>query len=309
MNTRLQVEHPVTEETAGIDIVREQFRIAAGEKINFTANLRPRRHSFEFRINAEDPGRGFLPATGRLAMYSEPGGPGVRVDTGVAEGDVVAGEFDSMLAKLIVTAETRQEALERARLALNDFRIEGIPTVLPFHRLVVDEPDFTGDDCGFGVHTRWIEEQWNNPLEPQTVAAPSREELARQQLSTAWVEIDGRRSQLRVSGGLFGFEESGGRTTGATPRPRPVRRKRQSELAAFSGRVVAPMGGTVVRLEVQAGQEVEQGAQIAALEAMKMEYLVVAPVSGVITSLERDLGDVVNSGETIATMGAWTDDA
>lgn len=309
VNTRLQVEHPVTEETAGIDIVREQFRIAFGEVIDYSVDLRPQRHSFEFRINAEDPGREFLPATGRLAIYSEPSGAGIRVDTGVAEGDVIAGEFDSMLAKLIVTGETRQEALERARLALDKFQIEGIPTVLPFHRLAVNEPDFIGDESGFGVHTKWIEEQWSNPLEPQTVAAPDRDEIASKQLRTTWVEIDKRRIQLRTNSALFGPEATSGRTTGAVPRARPVRRKRRVGLAAFAGKVIAPMNGTVVRLEVHEGQEVEEGTQIAVLEAMKMEYPVTAPISGVITSLERALGDAVNSGDAIATMEARADEA
>ena len=200
VNTRLQVEHPVTEETAGIDLVRQQFRIANGERLSLTEDPTPRGHAFEFRINGEDPGRDFLPGPGPVHVYREPSGPGVRVDSGVESGSVISGRFDSMLAKLIVTGENRTEALERARRALAEFTIEGLATALPFHRQIVEHPAFTNSE-NFGVYTKWIETEWENTIPPQTGAAavPGPGE-ARQ---TITVEVDGRRVEVSLPGGLM----------------------------------------------------------------------------------------------------------
>ncbi len=173
VNTRLQVEHPVTEETAGIDLVLQQFKIANGEALDITEDPTPRGHSFEFRINGEDAGRGFLPAPGPVTNFVPPTGPGVRLDSGVETGSVIGGQFDSMLAKLIVSGATRDEALARSRRALDEFTVEGLATVIPFHRAVVSDPAFIGDDEGFTVHTRWIETEWDNQVEPFTAARPS----------------------------------------------------------------------------------------------------------------------------------------
>ena len=197
VNTRLQVEHPVTEETTGIDLVREQFRIAAGEPLRLTADPEPRGHSIEFRINGEDPGRGFLPAPGTVTTLRLPSGPGVRVDTGIEAGSVIGGNFDSLLAKLIVTGATRAEALERARRALDEMVVEGIATVLPFHRLVVRDPAFTSEP--FTVHTRWIETEWAGGVEPHPLAtaptaAPERETIV--------VEVAGKRLEVSLPAGL-----------------------------------------------------------------------------------------------------------
>ncbi|RDB49245.1 acetyl-CoA carboxylase biotin carboxylase subunit, partial [Tsukamurella tyrosinosolvens] len=191
VNTRLQVEHPVTEETAGIDLVRQQFRIAEGKELTITEDPTPRGHSFEFRINGEDAGRGFLPAPGPISVYREPTGPGVRVDSGVDQGDVIGGQFDSMLAKLIVTGATRQEALERSRRALAEFEVEGLATVIPFHRHIVSNPAFVGDENGFEVYTKWIETDWENPIEPYTGGQAIEEDdsLPRQNVV---VVVDGR---------------------------------------------------------------------------------------------------------------------
>ncbi|GAA4398586.1 acetyl/propionyl/methylcrotonyl-CoA carboxylase subunit alpha [Tsukamurella soli] len=303
VNTRLQVEHPVTEETAGIDLVRQQFRIAQGEKLTITEDPTPRGHSFEFRINGEDAGRGFLPAPGPITVYKEPSGPGVRVDSGVVAGDVIGGQFDSMLAKLIVTGETREQALERSRRALAEFEVEGLATVLPFHRHIVSNPAFVGgvrEDGteGFDIYTKWIETDWENPIEPYTGGQPIDEDdsLPRQNVV---VVVDGRRVEVSLPGEL-NLAGGGGSANGAVRRkPKPRKRNRGSEVAATGDSVTAPMQGTVVKVAVEEGQEVSAGDLVVVLEAMKMENPVAAHKDGVITGLAVEAGAAVTQGTVL----------
>lgn len=288
VNTRLQVEHPVTEQTAGIDLVREQFRIAEGQQLRLSEDPEARGHSFEFRINGEDAASGFMPAPGTVTTYSEPTGPGVRVDSGVRQGSVIGGQFDSMLAKLIVTGETRQEALERSRRALAEFRVEGMPTVIPFHRAVIEDLAFVGDENGFDVYTRWIEEEWNNELAPYVDPADIDEnEPAPKQKFV--VEVAGRRIEIALPAG---FGVSGGAT-------KPKKRKRAkggAGNAASGDQVTAPMQGTVIKVAVEEGAEVSEGDVIVILEAMKMENPVKAHKSGTVTGLAVEAGQQVNKG-------------
>ncbi|WP_040794713.1 acetyl/propionyl/methylcrotonyl-CoA carboxylase subunit alpha [Nocardia higoensis] len=301
VNTRLQVEHPVTEETAGIDLVRAQFRIANGEELEITEDPTPRGHAFEFRINGEDAGRGFLPAPGPVSVYREPTGPGVRVDSGVVEGSVIGGQFDSMLAKLIVTGENRTQALERARRALAEFQVEGLATVIPFHRAIVEDPAFIGDGEKFDVYTKWIETEWNNTIEPYTgggVAADEDEEGPRQKVV---VEVGGRRVEVSLPGN---FTIGGGNGGGGAIRKKPKARKRGGGAAgAASGdAVTAPMQGTVVKVAVEEGQSVEAGDLIAVLEAMKMENPVNAHKAGVVTGLSVEAGAAITQGTVLAEI-------
>ncbi|MDM2418197.1 acetyl/propionyl/methylcrotonyl-CoA carboxylase subunit alpha, partial [Mycobacteroides abscessus] len=290
VNTRLQVEHPVTEETAGVDLVLEQFKIANGEALQFTEDPEPRGHSIEFRINGEDAGRNFLPAPGPVKVYDTPTGPGVRLDSGVQAGSVIGGQFDSMLAKLIVTGRDRNEALARSRRALAEFNVEGLATVIPFHRAVVSDPAFIGDEDGFTVHTRWIETEWNNTIEPFTAggeAADEDEALPRQKLV---VEVGGRRLEVSLPGDIS-LGGGGGAANGVV-RKKPKARKRGGHGggAATGDSVTAPMQGTVVKVAVEEGQEVEAGELIVVLEAMKMENPVTAHKAGTVTGLSVEAG-------------------
>ena len=302
VNTRLQVEHPVTEETSGIDLVREQFRIANGEKLDITADPTPRGHSIEFRINGEDAGRGFLPAPGPVNRYDTPTGPGVRLDSGVEAGSVIGGQFDSMLAKLIVTGATRQQAIERARRALDEFHVEGLATVIPFHRAVLRDPAFVGDGNGFTVHTRWIETEWDNTVEPFTGggAVDAEEEQPRQ---TVVVEVAGRRLEVSLPGD-FALGNGGGAAAPGVIRKKPKPRKRGAQVgAAASGdAVTAPMQGTVVKVAVEEGQSVTVGELVVVLEAMKMENPVTAHKDGVITGLAVEAGAAITQGTVLAEI-------
>lgn len=295
VNTRLQVEHPVTEEVTGIDLVREQFRIAAGEKVS-TKDPQPRGHSIEFRINGEDPGRGFLPAPGPIHVFVPPQGPGIRLDTGVQQGDQISGAFDSMLAKLIVTGATRTEALERSRRALAEFQISGLPTVLPFHRLVVDDPAFAPADpqTPFSIHTRWIETEFSSEIPP--APHPSAPEDAEDR-EFVIVEVDGRRVEVSLPASL------------RAPRAHtPQRRRRRT--AAGSGRgaessgnaVTAPMQGTIVKTAVKEGATVADGDLLVVLEAMKMEQPILAQRSGVVTGLDAEVGATVSAGAVLCRI-------
>ncbi len=296
VNTRLQVEHPVTEETAGIDLVRQQFQIAAGEKLEFTEDPTPRGHSFEFRINGEDAGRGFLPAPGPISVYREPTGPGVRVDSGVVEGDVIGGQFDSMLAKLIVTGENREQALERSRRALAEFQVEGLATVIPFHRHIVSNPAFIGDGEGFDIYTKWIETDWENPIEPYAGAQPIEEDDATPR-KTIVVEVGGRRVEVSLPGDLA---LGGGGSNGAVKKKPKARTRAKGGSAAASGdAVTAPMQGTVVKVAVTEGQEVTAGELVVVLEAMKMENPVTAHKDGVVTGLSIEVGAAVTQGTVL----------
>ncbi|MDM1990359.1 acetyl/propionyl/methylcrotonyl-CoA carboxylase subunit alpha, partial [Mycobacteroides abscessus] len=296
VNTRLQVEHPVTEETAGVDLVLEQFKIANGEALQFTEDPEPRGHSIEFRINGEDAGRNFLPAPGPVKVYDTPTGPGVRLDSGVQAGSVIGGQFDSMLAKLIVTGRDRNEALARSRRALAEFNVEGLATVIPFHRAVVSDPAFIGDEDGFTVHTRWIETEWNNTIEPFTAggeAADEDEALPRQKLV---VEVGGRRLEVSLPGDIS-LGGGGGAANGVV-RKKPKARKRGGHGggAATGDSVTAPMQGTVVKVAVEEGQEVEAGELIVVLEAMKMENPVTAHKAGTVTGLSVEAGAAITQG-------------
>jgi len=291
VNTRLQVEHPVSEETTGIDLVREMFRIARGEKLRFTEDPAPRGHSIEFRINGEDAGRNFLPAPGTVTKFVAPTGPGVRVDSGVESGSVIGGQFDSMLAKLIVTGFDRQNALERSRRALAEMVVEGMATVLPFDRVIVDDPAFVGDENGFSVHTRWIETEFDNTIEP--FVAPdigTADEEPRQNLV---VEVGGRRLEVSLPGG-FSLEGGGG--GGAAVKAKPRKRAGGSKAAVSGDAVTAPMQGTIVKVAVEEGQEVQAGELVVVLEAMKMENPVTAHKAGTVTGLSVEVGAAVTQG-------------
>ena len=288
VNTRLQVEHPVSEEVTGIDLVREQFRIADGEKLTIIDPVL-RGHSIEFRINGEDPGRGFLPAPGKITKFVAPSGPGVRLDSGFAAGDVVGGNFDSLLAKLIVTGATRKEALERSRRALDDFIVEGMPTALTFHRAVVRDADFC--DEPFRVHTRWIETEFKNEI-PAYGSAESGEAGTRETIS---VEVDGRRFDVTLPAGL-----GSGATSAATGARRSGARK--TNAAATGTSLVAPMQGTVVKVAVADGATVNEGDLIVVVEAMKMEQPLNAHKSGTITGLKIAKGETITAGSVICEI-------
>jgi len=303
VNTRLQVEHPVTEETAGIDLVRQQFRIANGEKLAITEDPEPRGHAFEFRINGEDAGRNFLPAPGPVSLFHPPSGPGVRLDSGVETGSVIGGQFDSMLAKLIVYGATREEALQRSRRALDEFKVEGLATVIPFHRAIVSDPAFIGDGESFSVHTRWIETEWDNTIEPFTGGEPIEEEdtIPRQ---TVVVEVGGRRLEVSLPGDLALGNGAASAGVGGVIRKKPKPRKRGAHAgAAASGdAVTAPMQGTVVKVAVEEGQQVAAGDLVVVLEAMKMENPVTAHKEGTITGLAVEAGAAITQGTVLAEI-------
>lgn len=270
VNTRLQVEHPVTEQTTGVDLVVEQLRVADGLPLSITQTPAPQGHAFEFRINAEDVGRGFLPTPGPVQRFDAPSGPGVRVDTGVQAGSVVPGTFDSLMAKLIVTGATREQALARAHRALREFQIEGVASVLPFHRAVLDHPDFVGD-AGFKVHTRWIESDFATPLAAAVRAMP----VADTSLLRTAIEIDGRRVQLGLPAVLLqGLAASGG-LGAAVAAP--------AEAAVDAAAVTSPIAGNLHAWKVADGDMVQEGDVIAVMEAMKMEMQVTAHLSGRVT--------------------------
>jgi acetyl-CoA/propionyl-CoA carboxylase biotin carboxyl carrier protein len=295
VNTRLQVEHPVTELTSGIDLVREQFRIAEGEKLRFTEDPAPHGHAIEFRINGEDPGRNFLPAPGVVTTYREPGGPGVRVDSGIEANSVIGGAFDSLLAKLIVYGETRQEALERARRALDEYVIEGMATALPFHRAVVRDPAFTTEP--FRIFTRWIETEFDNTIPPFSGSAEAAEEAEPRE--TLVVEVGGKRLEVSLPAG-FGVSRGGG---GGARRPAPKRSAARKGVAAASGdSLAAPMQGTIVKVAVAEGDVVETGQTVVVLEAMKMEQPLTAHKAGTVTNLNAEVGSVVTSGSVICDI-------
>jgi len=296
VNTRLQVEHPVSEETTGIDLVREQFRIAAGEPLRFAADPVPRGHSIEFRLNGEDPGRNFLPAPGTVTRFEAPQGPGVRVDAGVETGTVIGGQFDSLLAKVIVTGADREQALQRSRRALGELIVEGMATVLPFHRAVLDDPAFAATDAsGFKVHTRWIETEFGAAIPPfQAPAPPADDEQARQIIV---VEVGGRRLEVSLPGSL------GLGAQAAAPAPKARRRSSGKAVAAASGdAVTAPMQGTIVKVAVADGDIVAAGDLVVVLEAMKMENPVTAHKSGTVASMTAEPGAAITQGAVICEI-------
>jgi acetyl-CoA/propionyl-CoA carboxylase biotin carboxyl carrier protein len=308
VNTRLQVEHPVTEEVTGIDLVREMFRIADGEPLGYD-DPTARGHSIEFRINAEDPGRGFLPAPGTVTTWQPPSGPGVRLDAGVTAGSVIGPAWDSLLGKLIVTGATREQALRRAARALAEFDVAGLATALPFHRAVVTDPAFApelhGGDGPFTVHTRWIESEFRNDLAPWAADGTGPGEAGgpggRQAIV---VEVDGKRLEVTIPDSLAaGATAAGGAAAG---RSGPVQRSRaggRGAAAALSGdAIAAPMQGTVVKVAVTDGQQVAAGDLIVVLEAMKMEQPINAHKPGTVRKLTAEAGTAIASGDVICEI-------
>lgn len=296
VNTRLQVEHPVSEEISGLDLVREQFRIARGEKIEEKDPVL-RGHSFEFRINGEDAGRSFMPAPGTIEKMTVPTGPGVRWDSGFVAGDVIGGNFDSMLAKLIVTGADREQALQRARRALAELTIEGMPTVIPFHRVVLDDPAFAPAEGGeFKVHTRWIETEFNNTI-PMYSGAPGSVDSDEDERTTVVVEVNGKR--LEVS-----LPDLGGGTKPAAKPAAKTRKSRSARSAAKGGgdELTSPMQGTIVKVAASDGDTVAEGDLILVLEAMKMEQPITAHKAGKVSGLSAKPGDTVTSGAVLATI-------
>ncbi|MCF6368060.1 acetyl/propionyl/methylcrotonyl-CoA carboxylase subunit alpha [Rhizobium halophilum] len=287
VNTRLQVEHPVTEETTGLDLVIEQFRIAEGLPLSFTETPEPRGHAIEFRINMEDPGRGFLPSAGDIKQFKAPAGPGVRLDSGIGSGSAIPAMFDSLAAKLIVWGPTRAAALARSRRALAEFEIEGVPSVLPFHRAVVDHPDFAGEE--FRIHTRWIENDFAGDL----AAAARPAQPAAQSLLRSTVEIDGKKVTIGLPAkflALFGQ---------APLSPTPV--DQADEREADENSILAPVPGTLVQWNVADGDKVREGDILAMMDAMKMETCVAAPATGIISIL-AEAGSFQNAGALIARL-------
>jgi acetyl-CoA/propionyl-CoA carboxylase biotin carboxyl carrier protein len=294
VNTRLQVEHPVSEEVTGIDLVREQFRIAEGGTLDYGDPV-PHGHSFEFRINGEDPGLGFMPSPGPVHVLRVPGGPGIRVDSGVTTGDVISGAFDSLLAKLIVTGSSREDALERSRRALDEFEVAGLPTVLPFHRKIVRDPAFTS--APFSVYTRWIETEFENDIEPwsgsleQAAPATPRQSIV--------VEVNGKRVEVSLPAKLMAASSA---TSNA---PAPKRRGSASAVVTATGdSVKAPMQATVVKLAVGEGDKVVKGDLILVLEAMKMEQPITAHKDGTIANMNAAVGATVSSGHLLLDIAS-----
>ncbi|MFC4514049.1 acetyl/propionyl/methylcrotonyl-CoA carboxylase subunit alpha [Streptomyces ehimensis] len=294
VNTRLQVEHPVTEEVTGIDLVREMFRIADGEELGYD-DPAVRGHSFEFRINGEDPGRNFLPAPGTVTTFTPPTGPGVRLDAGVESGSVIGPAWDSLLAKLIVTGATREQALQRAARALAEFQVEGMATAIPFHRAVVTDPAFTSDP--FHIHTRWIETEFTNTIPPFSgAAAEEEEELGRE---TVVVEVGGKRLEVSLPAALGMTLARTAAAGGAKPKRRAAKK---SGSAASGDSLASPMQGTIVKVAVEEGQQVNEGDLVVVLEAMKMEQPINAHRSGTIKGITAEVGASVSSGAVICEI-------
>lgn len=297
VNTRLQVEHSVSEEVTGIDLVREQFRLAEGGTLDY-GDPEPTGHSIEFRINGEDPGRNFLPQPGPIHVFKTFGGPGIRLDSGVTAGDTVSGAFDSLLAKIIVTGRDRAEALERARRALDEFEVAGLPTVLPFHRKVVRDPAFTAEDGRFGVYTRWIETEfvndipvWDGELSDPAPAEPRH---------TVVVEVGGKRLEVNLPDRIAAPTAAAGRPAAVPPSRRS--HQRTANAGASGDAVTSPMQATVVKLAVEHGQQVVKGDLVVVLEAMKMEQPIQAHKDGVIGSIDATPGTTVSSGHQLLTI-------
>ncbi|MEP9384055.1 acetyl/propionyl/methylcrotonyl-CoA carboxylase subunit alpha [Nocardioides cheoyonin] len=296
VNTRLQVEHCVSEEVTGIDLVREMFRIAAGEELGYD-DPEIRGHSIEYRINAEDGGRNFMPAPGTLTEWAPPHGPGVRLDGGYEKGETIPGAFDSLIAKLIVTGRDRTQALERSRRALAEFKVDGMPTVIPFHQAVVADPAYVGDGTTFGVYTTWIETDFDNQIQPYAgdhAEAPEADER-----QTVVVEVGGKRLEVSLPGGLGGL--AAGPAAGSKGKPKRGGGKKAG--AAVSGdAVTSPMQGTVVKVVAEEGATVAEGDTIVVIEAMKMEQPLKAHKAGTVTGLAAEVGATVTNGQVIAEI-------
>ncbi|ACV08507.1 acetyl/propionyl/methylcrotonyl-CoA carboxylase subunit alpha [Jonesia denitrificans] len=303
VNTRLQVEHPVTEEITGIDLVIEQFRIAEGHELGFTEPT-PRGHSLEFRINGEDPAANFLPQPGRITALTMPSGPGVRVDSGVVEGDVISGAFDSMVAKIIVTGRDRAQAIARARRALAETRIEGLPTVLPFHRAVLDCPAFAPSDPSepFSVYTSWIETEFHDTCRTLTATPAVAGEPEPATTERVVVEVGGKRLEVVIPAGLSLASRASHPTQARAGARRPARRNNGGSVAVHGNSLTSPMQGTIVKLAVEPGTTVAAGDLIVVLEAMKMEQPLTAHRAGTVTSIHVSAGDSVTAGALICDI-------
>ncbi|OJX78937.1 biotin carboxylase N-terminal domain-containing protein [Leifsonia sp. 71-9] len=297
VNTRLQVEHPVSEEVTGIDLVREQFRLAEGGTLDYD-DPAPRGHSFEFRINGEDAGRGFIPSPGPVHVFKPAGGPGVRVDSGIQAGDEISGSFDSMLAKLIVTGANREEALERSRRALDEFEVAGLPTVIPFHRAIVRDPAFAPQDGEpFSIYTRWIETEWNNEIAPWSGELGDQTPAERR--SSVVVEVEGKRIEVSLPAKLL----TGGGSASASSAPAPRRRGGSGAVDTATGdSLTAPMQATIVKVAVADGDEVVKGDLVLVLEAMKMEQPLTAHKDGTIAGINAAVGETVSSGHLLLNI-------
>ena len=296
VNTRLQVEHPVSEQVTGLDLVREMFRIAEGEALGYEDPV-VTGHSIEFRINAEDAGRNFMPGPGTLTAWRPPSGPGVRVDEGYLGSMTVPGSFDSLIAKIIITGANRQQALERSRRALQELVIEGMPTVVPFHQAVLHDPAFTAEDGHFGVHTRWIETEFSGQIAPYAgVLGGTSEQAAR---SRVVVEVNGKRLEVMVPASLGAANGS----AGATRSKKPAKRQGGAATKTPSGNALtSPMQGTIVKVAVADGDAVETGDLVVVLEAMKMEQPLTAHRSGIVKNLSAQVGATVTSGSTLCEI-------
>ena len=294
VNTRLQVEHPVSEEVTGLDLVREMFRIAEGEELGYGDPV-IRGHSFEFRINAEDAGRGFMPAPGTLVKWNAPTGPGVRVDEGYHVGMTIPGAFDSLVAKVIVTGADRAQAISRSRRALAELEVDGMPTVVPFHEAVLQDPAFTAVDGDFGVHTRWIETEFTGEIAPYAGTLGESDDDGEPEVIA--VEVNGRRMEVKLPAG-FGARPSSSKAA------KPTKRARGRQVSAPSGNALtAPMQGTIVKVNIQEGDSVTEGQAVAVIEAMKMEQPLVAHRSGVIGGLAMETGASVSAGQVLCEIG------
>ena len=293
VNTRLQVEHPVSEEVTGLDLVRQMFRIAEGEELGFD-DPEINGHSIEFRINAEDAGRNFMPAPGTVTAWHAPAGPGVRVDEGYLTGMAVPGSFDSLVAKIIVTGANRAEAIARAKRALSETTLEGMPSVIPFHRAVLNEPDFAAADGAFEIHTRWIETEFDNTIEPYTGTMG---EVDPVETTTYVVEVNNRRVEVKLPSSL-----SAPMTKPAVKRPTRRSTGGATAKAPSSKTLAAPMQGTIVKVGVVEGDEVNEGDLIVVLEAMKMEQPINAHRAGIVKSLSAKVGETVSSGQQLCEI-------
>jgi acetyl-CoA/propionyl-CoA carboxylase, biotin carboxylase, biotin carboxyl carrier protein len=299
VNTRLQVEHCVSEEVTGIDLVREMFRIAAGEELGYD-DPEVRGHAIEFRINAEDGGRNFMPAPGTLSAWHPPQGPGIRLDGGYENGETVPGSFDSLIAKLIVTGRDRTQALERSRRALAEFVVDGMPTVIPFHRAVVEDPAYVGasnpsGEGSFDVYTTWIETDFDNQIQPYAGDVAEPDEVDERHVVV--VEVGGRRLEVSLPGGLAAV---GAAPAGATKPKRSTGKK--AGAAASGDSVTSPMQGTIVKVAVEEGQQVAAGDVVVVLEAMKMEQPLKAHKAGTVTGLQAEVGVTVTNGAVICEL-------
>ena len=298
VNTRLQVEHCVSEEVTGIDLVREQFRLARGEELGY-GDPEVRGHSIEFRITGEDPGRNFMPAPGTITRLLNPTGPGVRIDSGVEQGDVISGNFDSMLSKLIVTGATRAQALQRSRRALEEMVVEGIPTVIPFDLAVVTNPDFAPAEGPFKVHTRWIETAFVNDIPAWTPTGTDVEAPDAGERQRVVVEVGGKRLEVVLPASLG----TGGGSGGAKPAKAKKRSRSGGAVAAASGNALtSPMQGTIVKVAVGEGDLVAEGDLVVVLEAMKMEQPLTAHRAGIVIGLTAAAGETVSAGAVIAVI-------